>query len=58
VTVYDVVTGKEVVRVTLDHYVLAARFIPEKRQLLVLTATQRVYVLDLPAAGPVASVTK
>jgi len=47
-----------VVRVTLDHYVLAARFIPEKRQLLVLTATQRVYVLDLPAAGPVASVTK
>jgi hypothetical protein len=36
--------------VTLDHYVLAARFIPEKRQLMVLTATQRVYVLDLPVA--------
>jgi WD40 repeat protein len=58
VTVYDVATGKEVARVTLDHFVLAARFIPEKRQLLVLTATQRVYVLDLPATGPAVSAAK
>jgi len=47
VTVYEVATGKQVARVTLDHYPLAARFIPEKRQLLVLSATQRVYALDL-----------
>jgi hypothetical protein len=52
VTVYEAATGKEVVHVTLDHYPLAARFIPEKRQLLVLTATQHVYVLDLPAVAP------
>jgi hypothetical protein len=54
VTVYEVATGKEMARVTLDHYPLAARFVPEKRQLLVLTATQRVYALDLPATGPAA----
>ena len=58
VAIYDVATGKEVERVTLDHYVLAARFIPEKRQLLVLTATQHVYALDLPGAGMVASAAK
>jgi hypothetical protein len=51
VMIYDVATRKEVMRVTLDHYILAARFIPEKRQLLVLTATQHVYALDLPATG-------
>jgi hypothetical protein len=50
VMVYDVATGKEIERVTLDHDVLAARFIPEKKQLLVLTATQHVYALDLPVA--------
>lgn len=43
---------------TLDHYPLAARFIPEKKELLVLTATQRVYTLDLPAGGPVAGAAK
>jgi hypothetical protein len=58
VVVYDVATGKELKRVTLDHYVLAARFLPAKRQLLVLTATQHVFVLDLPDAGPVASADK
>jgi len=51
VTIYEATSGKEVGRVTLDHYVLAARFIPEKRQLLVLTATQCVYALDLPTDG-------
>ena len=49
VTIYNVAAGEKVMRVTLDHYVLAARFIPATRQLLVLTATQRVYVLELPA---------
>jgi WD40 repeat protein len=49
VTLYEVATGKEVKRVTLDNNVLEARFIPATRQLLVLTATQRVYALDLPA---------
>lgn len=58
VTVYEVATGKELQRVTLDHYPLAARFIPEKKELLVLTATQRVYTLDLPAGGPVAGAAK
>jgi hypothetical protein len=54
VTVYDVATGRELERVTLDHNVLAARLIPEKKQLLVLTATQHVYALDLPVALGVA----
>jgi hypothetical protein len=49
VTIYDVATGKEVKHVTLDNNVLEARFIPATSQLLVLTATQRVYALDLPA---------
>ncbi|MGO9776651.1 MAG: M48 family metalloprotease [Terracidiphilus sp.] len=52
VIIYDVATGKEVKRVTLDNYAMAARFIPATRQLLVLTATQRVYALELPAVAP------
>jgi hypothetical protein len=51
VAIYEVATGKELQRVTLDNDVLAARFIPSKKQLLVLTATQKVYELSLPAAG-------
>ena len=47
-TVYDVAAGTPLARVTLDHKVLAARFVPEKKQLLVLTAAQHVYRLDLP----------
>jgi hypothetical protein len=58
VTIYNVAAGEKVMRVTLDHYVLAARFIPATRQLLVLTATQRVYALDLPAAAPALDVAK
>jgi hypothetical protein len=52
VVLYETSTGKEVERVTLDNSVLTARFIPERRQLLVLTATQAVYALDLPGTGP------
>lgn len=52
VTVYDVTTGKEVLRATLDHYPLTARIFPDKRQLLVLSETQHVFVLDLSANGP------
>jgi hypothetical protein len=51
VTVYEVATGKKVAHIMLDNDVLAARMISEKRQLRVLTATQHVYTLDLPAAG-------
>ena len=52
VVLYETSTGKEVKRVTLDNTVFTARFIPEKKQLLVLTATQTVYALDLPGDGP------
>lgn len=45
--VYDVATGKQVLGVTLDHTVLAARFVPGEKRLLVLTATQHVYRVDL-----------
>jgi hypothetical protein len=50
VTIYEAASGKELRHVTLDNNVLAARFIPATKQLLVLTATERVYTLDLPAA--------
>jgi hypothetical protein len=46
-TVFDVANGKPLVSVTLDHNVFAARFVPEQKELLVLTATQHVYRLDL-----------
>jgi hypothetical protein len=58
VSVYDVATGKTVAQVTLDHYPLAARFVQETHQLLVLSATQRVYALDLPTAGLASSAVK
>lgn len=51
VIVYDATNAREVKRVTVDHLPSAARFIPEKNELLVLTATQRVYTIDLPAAA-------
>jgi hypothetical protein len=50
VIVYDAATGREVKRVTLDHLPRTARFIPAKNALLVLTASQRVFTIDLPAA--------
>jgi len=46
-TVYSVANGKPLTSVILDHNVLAARFVPERKELLVLTATQHVYRLDL-----------
>jgi WD40 repeat protein len=51
VTFLDAATGKIVKQVTLDHFPRAARFVSSKNALLVLTATQRVYSIDLPAAG-------
>jgi len=48
-TIYDVGTEKQLAQFGLDHNVLAARFVPEKKELLVLTATQRVYRVDLLA---------
>jgi hypothetical protein len=46
-TVYSVGTGKILASVALDQEALAARFIPQQKQLLVLTAAQHVYRLDL-----------
>jgi hypothetical protein len=48
--IYDVKTGKQILGVTLDHEVLAARFVPQSKELLVLTATQQIYKLDVPGA--------
>ena len=50
-TLYSTATGNQLGHWTLDSQVLAARIVPEKRQLLALTATQHVYKLDLPAAA-------
>jgi hypothetical protein len=49
VILIDAANGHELKRVTLDQFPRAARFIPEKKELLVLTASQRVYTLELPA---------
>jgi DNA-binding beta-propeller fold protein YncE len=51
VIVYDAATGKELKRMTVDQLPRAARFIAAKNALLVLTANQRVYTIDLPATG-------
>jgi hypothetical protein len=47
-TVYDVSDGKPLANVMLDHNVIAARFVTDKKQILVLTATQHIYRLSLP----------
>jgi Zn-dependent protease with chaperone function len=47
--IYDLASGKRIESLTLDQSILVARFIKEKRQLLVLTASQHVYAIDLPA---------
>jgi hypothetical protein len=49
VTILDAKTGRQLKQVTVDNFPRAARFIPEKNALLVLTATQRVYTIDLPS---------
>lgn len=47
IVVYEVATGKERFHSTLDLKVRAARFIPEKQQLLVVTGNQSLYTLDV-----------
>jgi WD40 repeat protein len=49
ITLYDANTAKELKRVTVDHLPRAARIVAAKNALLVLTASQRVYTIDLPA---------
>ena len=51
IMILDARNGNELKRVTVDHLPLAARFIPQKNALLVLTANQAVTSIDLPAAG-------
>lgn len=46
-TILDAATGKRVKSVTLDQIPEEARFIPEKKELLVLTASQTVFTLSL-----------
>jgi len=48
VIAYDTQTGKPLARVMLDHMVLGTRFAPDKRQLLAVSGTQRLYTIDLP----------
>jgi outer membrane protein assembly factor BamB len=51
IMIFDAKTGKELKRVTVDHLPRAARFIADKNALMVLTATQRVYTIDVPQAA-------
>ncbi|MFP5226159.1 MAG: M48 family metalloprotease [Acidobacteriota bacterium] len=45
--IYDTASGKRLLHALLDQAMIAARFVPEHKQLLVLTAGQRVYRIDL-----------
>jgi WD40 repeat protein len=51
--IYDTAHGKRLAHYLLDQAVIAARFVPARKQLLVLTASQRVYRIDVSklAAG-------
>jgi WD40 repeat protein len=51
VIVYSAADGKEMQRMTVDHWPRAARFIRDRRALLVLTASQAVYPINLPSGG-------
>jgi len=51
-TLYSVATGNPMGHWTLDSTLLAARIVAKKKQLLALTASQRLYRFDLPAATP------
>jgi WD40 repeat protein len=51
VIIYSAKTGIELKRVTLDQVPRAARFVPSKNALLVLTANQTVYTIDLPVVS-------
>jgi outer membrane protein assembly factor BamB len=46
----DANNGKELKRVTVDHLPRVSKIVPARNALLVLTASQRVYSIDLPAA--------
>ena len=45
--IYETAHGKVLAHYLLDQAVIAARFVPERNQLLVLTAAQHVYGIDL-----------
>jgi WD40 repeat protein len=49
IMIINATNGKELKRVTVDNLPRVARIIPDKNQLLVLTASQRVYAIDLPS---------
>ena len=46
--IYDAATANKLTSVNLDHRPLVARFIPEKNALLVMTANQTIYSIELP----------
>lgn len=45
--IYDCAHGTLLAHYLLDQDLIAARFVPQSKQLLVLTATQRIYHIDL-----------
>jgi hypothetical protein len=45
--IYGIADGRRLAHYLLDQAVIAARFVPASRKLLVLTASQRVYRIDL-----------
>lgn len=49
VMIVDATNGRELKRMTVDNLVRAARIVPGRNQLLVLTASQRAYAIDLPS---------
>lgn len=53
---YDAIHGKPLASYLLDQTLIAARFVPQQKQLLVLTASQHVYRFDLSALPAVPSV--
>jgi hypothetical protein len=50
--IYDIAHGKRLAHYLLDQAVIAARFVPDRKQLLVVTASQRVYRIDLSKLTP------
>jgi len=49
--VYEAETAREVLHVTLDTGIQAAQFLPEKKQLLVVTSNQTLYTLNISGDG-------
>jgi hypothetical protein len=50
IAIYDARTAEILRQVELDHRPLAARFIPEQKALLVMTANQTIYSIDLSSS--------